>query len=87
MKKGGRLSGEQGETCLLIAESGAPWPECAVRRRAQARELETVVRLPHEQASTLSLTRRELLGGGVVTVSLEGPRGGPLRPLAHLAAV
>ncbi|WP_437755531.1 hypothetical protein [Sorangium sp. So ce1389] len=57
MKKRGRLSGEQGEACLLIAESGAPW------------------------------TLRELLGGGAVTVSLEGTRGEPLRRLAHLAAV
>ncbi|WP_437927136.1 hypothetical protein WMF37_50295 [Sorangium sp. So ce291] len=87
MKKRGRLSGEQGETCLLIAESGAPWTECAARWRAQARELETVVRLPHEQASTLSLILHELLGGGAVTASLEGPRGEPLRRLAHLAAV
>ncbi|XXT19332.1 hypothetical protein WME94_54825 [Sorangium sp. So ce429] len=148
------MSGEQGETCLLIAESGAPWTECAAQWRAQARELQTVVQLPHEQASTfqsrlreqlrrlggvstavfvaassadklsqrssllravlgalpgvkrvvlcpgsdpqapaahelagLSLTLRELLGGGAVTVSLEGPRGEPLRRLARLAAV
>ncbi|MGK3988584.1 hypothetical protein WME99_36410 [Sorangium sp. So ce136] len=81
MKKGGRM-GEQGEKCLLIAESGAPWTECAARWRAQAPELQTAVQLPHEQASTLSLTLRELLGGGAVTVSLEGPRGEPLRRLA-----
>ncbi|WP_437655948.1 hypothetical protein [Sorangium sp. So ce1182] len=82
MKMRGRMGGEQGETCLLIAESGAPWTECAARWRAQSRELEATVRLPHEQASTLSLPLRELLGGGAVTVS-----GEPLRRLAHLAAV
>ncbi|WP_437832824.1 hypothetical protein [Sorangium sp. So ce1153] len=56
MEKGGRLSGEQDEICLLIAESGVPW------------------------------TLRELLGGGAVTVSLDGPRGEPLRRSAHLEA-
>ncbi|WP_437622271.1 hypothetical protein [Sorangium sp. So ce1151] len=90
MKMGGRMGGEQGEACLLIAESGAPWTECAARWRAQSRELQAAVQLPHEQASTfaahelagLSLPLRELLGGGAVTVS-----GEPLRRLAHLAAV
>ncbi|WP_437306319.1 hypothetical protein [Sorangium sp. So ce388] len=57
MEKRGRLSGEQGETCLLIAESGVPW------------------------------TLRELLGGGAVTVSLDGPCSEPLRRLAHLEAL
>ena len=83
MTKRGRLSGEQGETCLLIAESGAPWTECAARGRAPARELQTVA---HELAG-LSPTLRELLGGGAVTVSLEGPRGEPLRRRGHLTAV
>ncbi|XYH97636.1 hypothetical protein ACMHYB_59430 [Sorangium sp. So ce1128] len=76
MKKRGRMGGEQVEKCLLIAESGAPWTECAAPRAPGAHEL-----------AGLSLTLRELLGGGAVTVSLEAPRGEPLRHLAAGAAV
>ncbi len=152
-KRGGRVERRE-ETCLLVAESGAPWTECAAWLSTQTRDVETVVQLPNEPPSTfqsrlqeklrllgavstavfvagstankltvrsslmravlgalpgvrrvvlcpgsdpqapavhelagLSLTMRELLGSsGAVTFSLEGPRGEPLRGLAHLAA-
>lgn len=154
MNKGGRKGERREETCLLIAESGAPWTECAAWQSTRTRDIETVVQLPNEPPSTfqsrlqeklrllgtvstavfvatssankltarsslvcavlvalpcvkrvvlcpgsdpqapsvhelagLSLTMRELLGSsGAVTFSLEGPRGEPLRGLAHLAA-
>ncbi|MGK4008840.1 hypothetical protein WMF31_39915 [Sorangium sp. So ce1036] len=153
MKKRGKKGGRRGEACLLIAESGAPWVECAAWLRTRTPELETVVQLPDEPPSTffsrlldrlrranrvstavfvaaaastrltlrssllrallgalpgvkrvilcpgsdprapaarelagLSLTVRELLGGDSVTISLAGPRGEPLRGLAHLSA-
>ncbi|MGK3968553.1 hypothetical protein WMF38_30770 [Sorangium sp. So ce118] len=82
MKTRGRTGGEQGEPCLLIAESGTlPGVERVVLCPVSAPQAPAA----HELAG-LSLTLRELLGGGAV-VSLEGPRGEPLRRLAHLAAV
>ncbi|AUX38105.1 MULTISPECIES: hypothetical protein [Sorangium] len=154
MKKRGREGERREETCLLIAEPGAPWTECAAWLSTRTRDLHTVIQLPSEHASTfqsrlqeklrllgevstavfvaassanklmvrsslvravlgalpgvrrvvlcpgsdpqapaarelagLSLTMRELIGrSGAVTFSLEGPRGEPLRGLAHLSA-
>lgn len=152
MKKRARKSEAREGQCLLVAESGAPWVECASWLSTQARDVETVIQLPNElppafqsrlqeklplltgvdtvvfvassgsgklhlrssllravvgslpgvtrivlcpgadpkapsahELAGLSLTMREL-GGGAITCSLQGPRGEPLRGLAHLAA-
>ncbi|WP_437733871.1 hypothetical protein [Sorangium sp. So ce1335] len=49
------------ETCVVIAESGASWTECAEWLTAQVRDVQTVVQLPDEHASMFQSRLQEQL--------------------------
>lgn len=61
MKNRGRKGERRDETCLLIAESGASWTESAAWLSTQARDVQRVVQLPDEHASTFQSRVQEQL--------------------------
>ncbi|KYF54064.1 hypothetical protein BE08_45790 [Sorangium cellulosum] len=61
MKTRGRKSELRDEICVLIAESGASWAECAAWLSTQARDVRVVIQRPDEHTSTFQSRLQEQL--------------------------